>query len=313
MAAGRSTPGGGPVPRVRQRFARDARGSSALTGAVLMFVAVGCFTTLDTILKYLSAQYPVLLLVWIRYFLQALYLAVLMPAMGKAALFRTTQWPIQAARGLLLSGASVMVVLSLQHLPMAQTYAVTFSTPLIATGLAVPLLGERASAAQWTAILLGFVGIVIALAPSPQMLRPALLFPVMMAASNAAYQVMTRLGGRRDGPLTLTFHAAAFGTLWTALALPFVFVPVAPEHVVILLAAGLFGTAAQILLAQAVRIAPMAVVSPIGYSQILWAIGIGYAVFGEVPSLSALAGGAIVAASGIAVIRLKGQETLLSE
>ena len=313
MAASRSTPGGDPAQRIRQPIVRRRHGSAALTGALLMLVAVGCFTTLDTILKYLSGQYPVLLLVWIRYFLQAVYLAALMPALGKAVLFRTTQWPLQAARGLLLSGASVFVVLSLQHLPMAQTYAVTFSTPLIATALAIPLLGERASAAQWTAILLGFVGILTALAPSTAMARPALLLPVMMAASNAAYQVMTRYGGRRDGPLTLTFHAAVFGALWMALALPFVIVPIAPEHLLILLLAGAFGTSAQILLAQAVRIAPMAVVSPIGYSQILWAIGIGYFVFGEVPTPSTLIGGAIVAASGIAVVRLRAQETLLSE
>lgn len=278
--------------------------SNAINGAFFMFLAVGSFTILDTTLKYLSSQYPVILLIWIRYFLQAIYMTALLPTLGRIDQFKTKQWHVQILRGLLLTCGSVLIVLSLQHLPMAQTYAVTFSTPLIATAIAVPLLRERTNAFQWMAILAGLGGVLVALSPSPDMLHPSLLLPLLMALANAGYQVTTRLGARQDSTLTLTLYAAVSCTFWAALFLPFVFVPIRSGDLLILLAAGLLGTSAQLLLAKAVRTAPMAVVSPMGYSQIIWAIAIGYFVFDQVPSLPTLMGAAIVAASGIALVRL---------
>lgn len=280
-----------------------ASGRTAVAAATLMFFAVGCFTGLDGILKHLSSEHPVLLLVWIRYLLQAGFIAMLIPFVGAARVLRTSSLSLQVLRGLFLSGASILVVLSFKRLPMAETYAVSFSTPLIATALAVAILHERATRAQWLAILTGFLGVVIALHPSGATTL-ALVLPLAMAASNASYQVATRFGGRRDGPLSLTFHVALFGALWTGLALPWTLEFLPPSSLAWLVAGGALGSVAQLLLIQAVRLAPMAVVSPIGYSQILWAVGIGYFAFGETPSIAALLGAAVVAVSGLAVIRL---------
>jgi len=276
---------------------------TGIYAALLMVAAVGAFTTLDSIMKHLSAEHPVLLLVWIRYLLQVAFFAMLVPVAGVNQVMRTHCAGLQVARGLFLAGASIFVVLSLRHLTLAQTYAVSFSTPLIATAIAVPMLGERPSLMQWAAILAGFFGIVVALHPTAGTATAALLLPLAMALSNATYQVITRLCGRRDGSLSLTFHAGLSGAMWTTLALPWVLEPLPAASLLWLLVGGLCGSVAQLAQIHALRLAPMAIVSPIGYSQILWAIGIGYFAFGEVPGWLTLAGAVIVAASGIVLIR----------
>jgi drug/metabolite transporter (DMT)-like permease len=278
---------------------------ASLSAALLMVAAVGSFTILDSIMKHLSAEHPVLLLVWVRYLLQVVFFAMLIPVAGVDQVVRTHNIGLQVLRGLFLAGASVFVVLSLRYLPMAQTYAVSFSTPLIATAIAVPLLGERPSRVQWAAILAGFLGVVVALHPTGGTATTVLLLPLAMALSNAVYQVITRLGGRRDGSLTLTFHAGLSGVMWTSLALPWTFESLPPASLAWLLVGGLCGSLAQLLQIHALRMAPTAIVSPIGYSQLIWAAGIGYAVFGEIPGWLSLAGGAIVAASGIVLVRSK--------
>ena len=276
---------------------------SVLLAALLMVAAVGCFTTLDSIMKYLSSEHPVLLLVWVRYLLQVTFFAMLIPVAGVDQVVRVHDIKLQILRGLFLVGASVLVVLSLRYLSMAQTYAVSFSTPLIATAIAVPVLGERHGTLQWAAILTGFFGVAVALHPAADAAAAALLLPLAMALSNAAYQVTTRLSGRHAGSLPLAFHAGLFGVMWTSLALPWVLEPLPPMSLIWLLAGGLCGSLAQLLQIHALRLAPTALVSPISYSQLIWAAGIGYFVFGEIPGWLTLAGGIIVAASGIVLVR----------
>ncbi len=292
------------VPSVRPGPASD-RGVSArpVLGAGLMFLAVGCFTSMDSVLRHLAAEHDIFYLVFLRYLIHLLIVAALAPALGARRIFRTTQPALQIARGGLLAASTAFIVLALVHLPMAQTYAISFSAPLIATALAIPLLGERPSRRDWACIATGFVGVVVALRPDPATFSLALLYPLAMATTNAGYQVLTRLGGRREDPLTLLFHVGLFGTLWTSLAVPFVYESL-PAGSLAMLAGGVsLGTLGQLLLIQAFRVAPTAIVSPMGYSQIVWAAALGWAVFGEVPSAFALVGSAIIAASGIALVR----------
>ena len=272
-----------------------------------MLLAVGCFTTLNSIMKYLSVQHSALFLVWARYAIHATLIATLVPVMGAGRIVKTQRLGLQAIRGLLISLSTFLVVTALGRLPMAQTYAITFATPLIAAALAQPVLGERASAGQWVWIVVGFTGVLIALQPYPSELRPALLLPLGMAVAYAGYQVLTRLAGRDDGPLCQVFHIGLFGTLWMSLALPWTWQILPPASLALLLVGSIFGTLAQFLLILAFRLAETAVISPIGYSQLLWAAAIGYFVFGEVPSPLALIGGAVAALSGIALVHGKAK------
>lgn len=279
---------------------------SKLRAVVLMLVAIGFFTALDSIMKHLSASLPVMLVVWVRYLLQALFFASFIPFLGARAILATSNLPLQILRGLLLSVAGILVILSLRYMSLTQTYAVSVSAPLMGTALAVPLLGERPTRRQWWAILGGFVGVVIALAPSPSSLDIVLLLPLAMALANAAYQLATRFSGKRDGALALSFYVGLFGACWTGLALPWNLAPLSWSAIGWFLAAGVTGSVGQLLMIQAYRLAPMVIVSPMVYSAILWAIVVGWFAFGETPTVASLAGGAIVAVSGIVLLRARG-------
>jgi drug/metabolite transporter (DMT)-like permease len=126
-----------------------------------MIAAVACFTTLDTILKILVQHHDPWFLAWGRNLFQVAYLTALMSWLGRERMLRTSRPLLHAARGGLLLLTTVFIILALRHLPMAQTYAITFSTPLIATVVAALALGERPSSARWIWIVLGLAGVLV--------------------------------------------------------------------------------------------------------------------------------------------------------
>ena len=270
-----------------------------------MVMATFCFVSLDSILKLLVARHDVLFLAWGRNLFQVAYLAALMPALGARRMLATRHLFIQFGRGAMLVGTTVFVVLALKKMPLAQTYALTFSAPLIATILAMVFLKERPSRARWAWILIGFAGVMVALQPTAPDAGSYLAFPLAMALSNACYHVLTRAIAGDEEPLAMLFHVGFFALLITSLALPWSWSSMAAWEWGLLALGGAFGTLAHLLLIQAFRMAPTAVISPMIYTQIVAACLLGYVVFGEVPTLATLAGAAIVIASGVALIRSK--------
>ncbi|MGU3496652.1 DMT family transporter [Xanthobacteraceae bacterium A53D] len=266
----------------------------------LMLGAMLCLTLLDTVLKVLSVRYPIAPLVCIRNLVQVVVLASIARAFMPAAL-PSRQPLLHLARGVCLVVTTVLIALSLSHLPMAQTYALTFSAPLMATLLALVFLNERPGLMQWACITAGFAGVVIALDPAGAV-SLALLFPLGQAAANAVFYVLTRYAGRTESAMTLVLWAGIGALAVSTLGLVF-YEPMPLEAWGMIILGGLFGTCGHLLMAAAFRRAPTAVVSPLVYSQIVWAILIGWLLFNEVPAPSALLGAAVVAASGIGLLR----------
>ncbi len=266
----------------------------------MMLGAMLCLTLLDSLLKHLAATNPVGPLVFFRNLVQVSVLLMVARAAAPEAL-RTPQLGLHLSRGACLFATTVLITLALTHLPMAQTYALTFSAPLMATLLALVFLGERPKAAQWACMAAGFAGVLIALDPSAA-LSLALLLPLAQAAANAVFYVLTRYAGRREGALALVLWAGVGALTVSAVGL-LAFQPMALRTWLLLGLAGLLGTCGQLLMAGAFRRASTAVVSPLVYSQIVWAMLLGFVLFDEVPSMSSIVGGLVVAASGIGVVR----------
>jgi len=285
-------PPSAPVPRI-------------LAGAAMMGVAVVCFTALDSILKLLAARHDVLFLAWGRNLFQAVYMIGLMPLLGAARMVRTRHPATQVLRGALLVATTVLIVLSLKVMPLAQTYSITFSAPLIAVILARVFLGETTSLARWAWIVAGFAGVLVALRPTAPDAGLHLLLPLGMAFANAVYHVVTRAISADEDPLAMVFLLAVVATALTSLALPWTWTTMAPTDWGLLALGGALGTAAHLLLVNAFRVAPTSVVSPMIYTQIVSALVFGYFIFGEVPTATTLLGAAIVSAAGIGLIRTR--------
>ncbi len=274
--------------------------SSALRGILLMVAAVGFFVTMDTIAKYLSRWYPVPLIVWARYVSNLAVLLVFLAARGDLRLLRTARPGLQLARGLLLALATLLFFTSLSVLPLADANAIGFVMPLFVAALAVPMLGERLEFARLMAILAGLVGALIIVRPGSDIFTFYALLPLGMAACNALYQILTRKVAGLEPPLTSLAWGAIVGAVLLSAAAPFVWVsPQALSHGVLILVIGVLASVGHFLLIRAYEFANATLLVPFTYTALVWAVVLGWLVFGDFPDGWSLVGMGIIALSGL--------------
>ncbi len=205
----------------------------------------------------------------------------------------------QCLRGLLLGLASLLAYLSLRELPLLQVYVFHFGAPLLVTLLAVPLLGERVDAPRGLAVMVGFVGVLVAVGPVDWRAQPMALLPLGMAFCFALYQLTTRRFGRHDHPLASLWYAGLAGALASSIALPFFWTPIGLAELPLFLGIGLIGATSQLALILAMRHAPASLASPFLYVQIVWASLFGFVLFGDLPPLTTYLGATLIIAAGI--------------
>jgi drug/metabolite transporter (DMT)-like permease len=269
--------------------------------AVLLIVgAVACFTLLDGIVKYLTAYYPISLLVWARYVVQAVAMVVwLAPRMG-SRLIRTRQPRLQLARGAILIASSVCFVNALRRMPLAEATAINYTTPTIVILLAVAVLKERMTPPRWAFVVAGLAGMLLIVRPGTAILGAGAGYALAAALCYAAFQILTRTLAAEDPRVTL-FYPALVGSVLMTLTLPFVAWPieVAWPHVALVLLTGALGTVGHFLFILAFQRAPASGLTPFTYLQIVFATLFGWAVFEQFPDSAALAGMAIIGGSGL--------------
>jgi len=269
-----------------------------------MVLATCAFGCLDTLSKLLVAHYPAPALVWLRYLLQTLVMAaIFLPRMG-VRLMRTSSPGLQLLRGLFLIAASVVFVAALGHMQVAEAASIAFLAPIIVALAGGPLLGERVSARTWLALAGGFTGVLLIIRPGGATFTWYYLLPLACAFCFAGYQLLTRKLAGHDDPITTLFYPG----LVACLAVPAVFpatalaMPASPLHAGMLAMIGIFGAVGHFLLIRAHGLAPATLLAPFGYAQLVVVLFLGWAVFGQLPDGPALAGMALVAGSGLALI-----------
>lgn len=271
-----------------------------LRGIALIVLATFLFSSHDTLSKYLSGIYPILMVVWVRYVVHTLLMAcIFMPSAGLRVM-RTRKPLLQVLRASFLLGTSLFFTSGLMYIPLAEATAVNFLAPLLVTALSVPLLKEHVSRGQWAAVLVGFVGVLIIVHPGGELFRPAVLLPLCSAFCFACYQLLTRLVAAHDSPTTSNFFAGLFNSLVMTAMLPFFWQPPEWRHVPLMLALGTCGMVAHLLLTQAFRFAAPALLAPFGYCQIVFAGLLGYLIFDHAPSPLAQVGITVICLSGLA-------------
>src|SRR5918994_999551 len=258
-------------------------------GIGLMVLAILLFTVMDTIGKDLTARYSVPQVVWARYFFQFALMLLLIPRVGVVDLVR--------------AAATICLIGAISFVPLADAYAITFTAPLLVTVFSIPLLGERVRWRRWSAVLAGFAGVLIVIRPGFGMTHWALTLPLITALGFALYQILTRKVSAVPGesPLAMLFYLACVGTLIMSALVPFFWQPVAPVDWLAMTAMGALGGVGHLILIRALTIAPASLLAPFVYTQIVWALVLGYLVFGDVPDGWMLVGCAVIVASGLYV------------
>jgi drug/metabolite transporter (DMT)-like permease len=245
-----------------------------LIGIAWMLATMFWFVTLDSTAKYLMQSYPVVQVIWARFFFHLVFVALLMGR--QLPLQIRSQWPSnQYLRSLFMFATTVMFFIGIHILPLTTAATIMFLSPIIVTMLSIPLLGERVGR-----IAIGFVGALVVMRPGSDSLQLSILVVLAAAFTHALYQVFTRKLRSRDGPITSLFYTAVVGAAVTSVIAPFYWEPVAALDWLLFVFAGLAGCIGHLCLIRAFRTAPASVVAPFSYSSLLWATLFGFVLFG---------------------------------
>lgn len=278
------------------------RNDQPLKGIGLICLATLLFASHDALSKFLSGIYPIVMVVWARYLVHTLLmLVVFVPRSGLSSVIRTKRPGLQLVRALCLIGTSLLFTTGLRYIPLAEATSVNFLAPLLVTALSVVILGERVTRSQWGAVLTGFIGVLIVVRPGGDLFTPAILYPLGSALCFGFYQLITRKLSDIDSPTTSNFLAGIFNTLIMSALLPFFWVRPDWLHALFMIGLGTCGMLGHLLLTQAFRHAPPAMLAPFSYGQILFAGMYGFLIFDHTPDSWALTGIAVICLSGLAV------------
>jgi drug/metabolite transporter (DMT)-like permease len=270
-------------------------------GILLFLAAVMSFAVLDTIGKHLTGELHVVQIAWGRYIFHAAFLAVLMPRHGIIRPFRSARPWFQIMRAALLAAVTLLFFTALSFLPLVETTAIAFVTPLFVTALAHFLLKEKVGVRRWSAVLVGFVGVLIVIRPGLGAIHWAAFIVIVMALLNALYHLATRMLAGIDSPPTTIFYSGIVGALALSIIVPFFWRAPSLVGWIEMVVIGFLGGLGHYLLIRAYEYAPASAMAPYSYTQIVWITALGYGVFGDFPDRWTLIGTAIIVASGIYV------------
>lgn len=280
-------------------------------GALLMLGATALFTIMSAMIKGLSANIHFIETMFFRSAF-ALPVMFVIAARGRDwGLLRTKRFPAHVVRAFTGTMAQGCSFYALTVLPLAEQTALTYTTPLFVTLLSIPFLGEKVGVHRWSAVLLGFFGImVIALGKGAfqgggmpdTVVAVGMGVAVLQGVFSAMTTLLVRSLSATESSATIVVWQSLLMTLFTLVALPFVWATPSFSELVLLMLVGLVGGVAQVMLTEAYASAQVSALGPYSYTSILWSVAIGWVVFADAPGWSTIAGAALIVASGLYIL-----------
>lgn len=271
--------------------------TARLAGIGLMLAGIGLFSFGDAIGKLLIANYSLGQLMLLR---SCAALLVLSPSIWRArAEFRRLERPRLQLLRMVLSTVDVAAFFAATaYLPLADVITFYLAVPIFVTAGSAIFLGESVGWRRWSAVAVGFCGVLVALQPSADSFTWPALIALCGSASFATLMLMTRtLRAAPDVVLASTQFAGSL--IFGAVMAPLTWVTPSLGDFGLFLLGGVTSVAALLCVNRSLKLAPASVVVPYQYTMIIWAVLFGYAVFGDLPSLATLAGAAIIVAAGL--------------
>src|SRR6266545_1580856 len=286
-----------PQPTVNNSVAK--RKDDVPRGILFMIAATVLFAVSSALAKWLVAIYPVGEVMFFRS-LSSLVVcaAVVLPITG-LSVFATQRPGAHIARGLSQSISQTFTVIAFSLMPLAGAIAINFSAPLWGALLSVIWLKERAGPARWTVLLTGFSGVLIVANPGADSLQIGALFALANAVMYGSVTVAVRGMTATESANTLLMWQMVTIALFHSFLLLLGFRMPGPGDAALMVLSGATNAAAQYCWTQALRLAPTTAVSPFYYLMLVWALVIGFLVWGDVPTIGLIVGSVVVVASGL--------------
>ena len=276
------------------------------TGIGLFVLSVFLLSLMDVGIKWLSADYPTIQIVFFRSLFGLVPLLLPVALAGRWSDLRTLRPHWHLARGLVAVIAAFSFFFALRELPLVTVYTIGYSAPLFMTALSVPLLGEAVGIRRWAAVLVGFGGVLLAMTPGfggdAGFLSLGAVAALVGAFGYAAALVSIRLLSRTETNAAIAVYGTLVMAVVSGLFLPGRFVVPTPVDFVLLAGLGLLAGTAALAMVEAFRRSPAAVLAPFEYSTMVWGVLFGFLIWHEVPSGWVAAGATIVIASGLYIL-----------
>ena len=303
--------GGATRFKATQRIIISPMQSRSAQGVLAMFIAVAGFSCMDALLKVFAAHYPPMQVTALRAAASLPFLLLPLWWQGRLAELKPQRPWLHLLRGALGVVMLVSFVFALGQGGLASVYSIFMIAPLLIAALAAIWLGERVDAGRWTAIALGLTGVLLILRPEAGAL-PLLagLAAALSALGYAITAIMARLLTRTDTSASIVFSfLLCMLVIAGALALPD-WVPIRPQDYGLIAAVGIFGAIGQHYITEAFRHAPAAVIAPIEYTALVWAMLIDWTFWSVLPGAGMLQGASIVVLAGLYVAWRERQANL---
>lgn len=288
--------------------------SSTLQGMILMAGSMLLLPGMDAIAKYMANMQGMSpgQVTFYRFFFQlACTLPFLLLLQGRSA-FSAKRPALNLLRGALHGAASLCFFAAVKYMPLADVFAIYFVEPFILTALSAVFLGDKVGWRRWLAILVGFGGAMIVIQPSWEVFGLTALLPVLCAFLFALYMFLNRAIGNADSPMTMQTMSGVGGTLFMGAAILIGhtagsedFTPSLPVNTLglgLLILLGVLSGYLHLLVVKAFRLAPLSVLAPFQYFEIIAATVLGYGLFGDFPTPSKWLGIAIIVGSGLFIL-----------
>ena len=275
--------------------------NNVLLGIGLMVVTTFMFSTMDGVSRYLAENNNVFTLVTMRYWFIAIVIAItcLFVKDSFQKVLYTKQPFTQFSRGLILSLNNCLVVYTFTLLGLVETHAIIACYPLIVAGLSVPFLGEKFGWRRWTAIFIGFVGVIIILRPTTNVISEGAIYALVGAIMFAVYLILTRYVSRLDKAITSFFWAGIGGSVTMTIISFFIWENILKEDFLWLLIMCVLSASSHFMMVKTLQVAEASVIQPFSYLQLVFGSIIGVTIFSESIDLMIVVGVTIVIGAGL--------------
>ena len=266
--------------------------------------AILVISVVDTICKLFTKELHAIQIVW-GYFIGinlTLWAFFFLKGEKLSKLMITDRPILQILRPAFLVCSISSLFVGLTYLPLAEATAIGFVAPLFITILSVPILKEKVGIHRWTAILIGFTGVIIIIRPGGEFWQFVSIMPLLGAIFFALFQIFTRLLSGTEKTFTTLFYTGLGGLGWSSILVPFVWVVPSQIHILVFLAIGTLGALAHLCMINAFDFAEASLLAPFNYTKLLWVTVFGYWVFDDIPSLDMWVGSGVIVSAGLYVL-----------
>jgi drug/metabolite transporter (DMT)-like permease len=265
-----------------------------------MLLSILLFSLMDANVKWLGANYPTSQIMFFRCAMALVPVLVIIAMRGGIGVLRTRQKTLHLVRSLMGVSAMGLAFYAFSLMPLAEAVSILHTAPLFMTALSVVLLRERVGVHRWSAVMLGFVGMLLVVRPGTDMLASGSLYMLMAAFLIGCTSIIIRHLGKIDDPVCITFYftitgviLSLFGLLLQGWETPL------PKDLALLILVGLLGGMAQYLMTLSYQHLALGIVAPLKYLSIVFSGCIAYLVWGEIPDLQSIFGICIIILTGL--------------